>query len=84
MKGQLTEVERRVGERVAQGRRNDEITAKLGLSWRTVEWHFSKVYRKLRIRSRTELVLRIVEPGGPVRARPVAKRLAGAETDGSA
>lgn len=50
---------------MAQGRRNEEIAAELGLSRRTVEWHLSKVYRKLNVRSRTELVVRIAAAGGP-------------------
>ena len=60
MDNRLTAGERKVAERVAEGRRNDEIAAELGVSPRTVEWHLTNVYRKLRVRSRTELVLRTV------------------------
>ena len=45
---------------VARGAANAEVAARLGLSRRTVEWHLSKVYRKLGVRSRTQLVARVV------------------------
>jgi DNA-binding NarL/FixJ family response regulator len=40
---------------VAAGRTNREVAAALHLSARTVEWNLSKLYRKLGVRSRTEL-----------------------------
>lgn len=40
---------------VAQGRSNKQVAATLFLSDRTVEYHLSAVYRKLGVRSRTEL-----------------------------
>ena len=58
MEAQLTAGERRVAEQVAEGRRNEEIAADLGVSARTVEWHLTNVYRKLHVRNRTELVLK--------------------------
>ena len=39
----------------AQGRKNKEIAATLFLAVGTVEMHLSRVYRKLGVRSRTEL-----------------------------
>jgi DNA-binding CsgD family transcriptional regulator len=56
---QLTPTETRVVELLAAGAANAEIAAALGLSRRTVEWHLTKVYRKLGVRSRTQLVARI-------------------------
>ena len=52
---ELTETERRVAELAAQGRTNKEIAAQLFMGVSTVEAHLSHVYRKLAIRSRTEL-----------------------------
>lgn len=51
----LTEAERRVATRVAQGRSNRTVAEELHLSVRTVESHLQRVYRKLNIRTRAEL-----------------------------
>lgn len=51
----LTEAEERVAHLAAEGRTNREIAAALFLSVRTVESHLSHAYRKLDVRSRTEL-----------------------------
>jgi DNA-binding CsgD family transcriptional regulator len=40
---------------VVAGRSNKEIALALHLSTKTVEWNLSKVYRRLGVRSRTEL-----------------------------
>lgn len=53
--GELTETERLVAERVADGLSNKEVASDLFISVRTVEANLSKVYAKLGIRSRTEL-----------------------------
>jgi DNA-binding CsgD family transcriptional regulator len=39
----------------ARGHRNDEIASELGLSAKTVEWNLTRIYRKVGVRSRTEL-----------------------------
>lgn len=54
----LTEAESRVAALAARGRTNQEIAAELELSAKTVEAHLSRVYRKLGLRSRTELAAR--------------------------
>ncbi|TCC50395.1 LuxR family transcriptional regulator [Kribbella pittospori] len=51
----LTETERRVAELVGAGRSNQEAAAELFLSVKTVEANLTRVYRKLSVRSRTEL-----------------------------
>jgi DNA-binding NarL/FixJ family response regulator len=59
---ELTETERRVAELAARGRTNKEIAAELFMGVSTVEMHLSRVYRKLGVRSRTELAGRIATP----------------------
>jgi DNA-binding CsgD family transcriptional regulator len=51
----LTSQERRVSELAAGGASNPDIAEQLFISPATVEYHLSKVYRKLGIRSRTQL-----------------------------
>lgn len=57
--GELTPVERRVAELVAQGRTNKEVAGALFLSTRTVEGHLSRVYGKLGVHSRVELARKL-------------------------
>ena len=52
---ELTPTEERVAELAGQGLRNTEIAAQLYVTPKTVEATLSRVYRKLGIRSRTEL-----------------------------
>ena len=51
--------ELQIAELVAGGPRNREIAGNLFLSLRTVEVHLSRVFRKLEISSRTQLVARM-------------------------
>jgi DNA-binding CsgD family transcriptional regulator len=51
----LTSSERRVAELVAEGNTNKEVAAILVVSDRTVESSLTQIYRKLGVRSRTEL-----------------------------
>jgi DNA-binding NarL/FixJ family response regulator len=52
---ELTAAEVRVAELVAAGRKNREVAAELYTTVATVEAHLTRIYRKLGIRSRTEL-----------------------------
>ena len=56
---ELTETERRIAELAAEGRANKEIAAALFVSERTVESNLTRAYRKLGVRSRTELARRL-------------------------
>lgn len=62
--GRFTTHEARVALLVARGSTNREVAAALGLSAKTVEWHLSRLYRKLGVRSRTELALRLARTRG--------------------
>jgi len=52
----LTASETRVARAVAEGLSNKEIAAALFLSGKTVEFHLSRIYRKLGVRGRSDLV----------------------------
>ena len=56
---ELTETERRISELAADGRSNREIAGELFVSERTVEANLTRAYRKLGVRSRTELARRL-------------------------
>jgi len=55
----LTPGELRVALAVAEGETNREVAERLALSPRTVDAHLQSIYRKLRVRTRTQLALRI-------------------------
>ena len=52
----LTPQELQIALHAAQGKSNREIGATLFLSPRTVEFHLTRVYRKLDVHSRAELI----------------------------
>jgi DNA-binding NarL/FixJ family response regulator len=54
----LTPQEQQIALLVAEGRSNPDVGRALYLSTRTVEFHLSRVYRKLKISSRGELIRR--------------------------
>jgi DNA-binding CsgD family transcriptional regulator len=58
----LTQAERRVAQAVAAGMSNREVASSLFVSEKTVEFHLHNVYRKLSVRSRTQLVRRLQRP----------------------
>ena len=55
----LTGTERRVAELVASGMSNHEVAAALFMSVKTVEANLTRIYRKLSVRSRTELAIQL-------------------------
>ena len=57
--GTLTPVEERIATLVAAGQTNREVAGTLFMSVRTVESHLGRIYRKLGLRSRTELARRL-------------------------
>ncbi len=57
--GELTPRELQVALLVAQGATNREAAASLFLTVKTIEFHLGHIYRKLGVRSRTELAHRL-------------------------
>jgi DNA-binding CsgD family transcriptional regulator len=55
----LTETELRVADLVVAGRSNKEIAGELFVAVRTVESNLTRIYAKLGVRSRTELIARL-------------------------
>jgi DNA-binding CsgD family transcriptional regulator len=59
----LTAAETRVAQAAAAGRTNREIAAQLFVSVRTVETHLGNAYRKMGVRTRTQLALALNDLG---------------------
>jgi DNA-binding CsgD family transcriptional regulator len=55
----LTPREAQIADEVAQGKSNREVAAALYLTPKTVEFHLTRIYRKLGVRSRSELVRKL-------------------------
>jgi DNA-binding CsgD family transcriptional regulator/tetratricopeptide (TPR) repeat protein len=58
---ELTNAERQVAALVAAGKANREVAAQLFTTVATVEAHLTRIYRKLGLRSRTELARRVAD-----------------------
>ena len=58
--GQLTDRERQVLDGIVGGDSNKEIATRLGLSEKTIEFHRSKVMRKMEARSLADLTRKVV------------------------
>ncbi len=67
----LTDTERRIAALVAQGHTNRHIAAAMFVTENTVQTHVQHIFRKLGLRSRTELAARILSaPGRAAGASP--------------
>lgn len=56
----LTERERSVLDRLAEGRSNKDIAHRLGISARTVQKHLQRIYAKLGVKGRTATALLVM------------------------
>jgi DNA-binding CsgD family transcriptional regulator len=65
----LSDAQRRVAELAARGYTNRQIAAKLFITVSTVEQHLTSVYRKLKVRSRSELAVTL-EPQNAAAGAP--------------
>lgn len=63
---ELTPQELQIALQVAEGKTNKEVAAALFLSPKTIEFHLARVYRKLSIRSRSELAKNMARTPAPV------------------
>src|SRR5437763_1011254 len=66
----LSPREREVVQLVAAGLRNKEIALRLQISEKTVKFHLGRIFDKLGVDSRTELLLRAIAEGGLVPGYP--------------
>lgn len=68
----LTPQEETVAELVASGLANREVASRLFVSPKTVQYHLTRIYTKLGVRTRTELAARFAEkpPAEPIQAEP--------------
>jgi DNA-binding CsgD family transcriptional regulator len=83
---QLTHQERRVAELIIDGATYREAAEGLFLSPRTIEAHLRQIYRKLRVRSRTELTRKLASAGqdsGPGERRSQTLRHSGVQEPSS-
>ena len=62
---ELTPTEQRIAELIASGLSYKQTADALFISPKTVQWNLSKIYRKLGIRSRSELPARLAAGKAP-------------------
>jgi DNA-binding NarL/FixJ family response regulator len=68
----LSPREEEVARLVASGASNKEVASALYVNAKTVEYHLANIYRKLGIRTRTDLALRWRQSGDVAGADPLA------------
>jgi len=61
----LTDREKQIAEKIVEGFRNKEIAERLFLSERTVKSHINRIFRKLEVTSRSQLVSLFMKNSSP-------------------
>lgn len=59
----LTQREREILLRVAEGHENGSISRLLTIAESSVEWHLKNIYAKLEVRNRTAAVVKAIQTG---------------------
>ncbi len=75
---ELTETERRIAALIAEGRTNREVASAMFVTENTVQTHVQHIFRKLGVRSRTELAARVLSAradAAPAARSPAASGL---------
>jgi DNA-binding CsgD family transcriptional regulator len=75
---ELTETERRIAALIAEGRTNREVASAMFVTENTVQTHIRHIFRKLGVRSRTELAARVLSAragAAPAARSPAASGL---------
>lgn len=57
-----SEAEERVVVLVCQGLSNSEVALKLGITENGVKWHLTNVYKRNKVTSRAQLILKMLTP----------------------
>lgn len=59
----LTEREKVILRRIAEGRSSQQIADELGLAWETIKWYRKRMLAKFQVASSLEMVLKAMEQG---------------------
>jgi DNA-binding CsgD family transcriptional regulator len=58
MMNDLTNRERQIFDLLMEGRKTDDVADKLGITKNTVKYFIKRIYKKLKVKSKPELIIR--------------------------